>query len=495
MALNLKRRVSTKISNILYTRSGDQCAHPECDVSLIEDATEESVAHSKGEICHIYAANIDGPRGRTGLTEEELNSLDNLILLCRNHHSVVDGQHESYPVSMLKQWKRDHEWRVKQQQTVENLEKARSDQRSAAYQTELVDERIMEETHTLRKSRHFSEFDSTKASLELGRRLTVDELKDGSPARRRDGLAWCARMLCRTNLAAAEGFVEAVITLGGSSELGLTEAIIGAAKGDYSGALALLADLGSPASRTAGLTVVARDKGNAAAVEWLRLSGVSPEDLDADGLLFLLSMELELARWDSAAEIARIVTDDDLAAAPALWHQVAIAVLLTTVPLDYRAIVRDQLPLDLSGFPFGSDKDAVEALRFARDHFNGASSIEKQLKLVETAKLDEKYSMWLDLKDIDSFDDAKMRLEVRLRDGESALHLVPLGIQFGIKIDLDAVEKGIERTEALRGRITSDTATARFALALTEGIRRSIRTILHNTFASCQTTLARRRCG
>ena len=172
----MRRHVSTKTSNNLYALSGNQCAHPECTISLIEDATEESVAHSKGEICHIYAVNETGPRWRSGVTEEELNSLDNLILLCRNHHSIVDRQHESYPASMLKNWKRDHEWKVKQQQTSENLEKARSDQRSAAYQKKLVDEKIIGAIDTLRRSRHFSEFDSTKASLEprkasYGRRI------------------------------------------------------------------------------------------------------------------------------------------------------------------------------------------------------------------------------------------------------------------------------------------------------------------------------------
>ena len=276
-------------------------------------------------------------------------------------------------------------------------------------------------------------------------------------------------MLSSSDLAAAEEFVETARTLGDSSEMVIAESFIDAAKGDYSGALTKLAHLDSPSARAAGLSVVARINGNAAAVEWLRVADVRPENLDADGLLLLLSMELVLAHWDSAAEVARMVGDDDLAAAPALRHQVGIAVLLTTVPVDYRQIVRDQLPLDLSGFPFDSDGDAVEALRVARDHFYEAFIIEKQLKLVETAKLDEEYAVWLDLKDIDACDDARRRLEVRLRDGESALHLVPHGIQFGIKIDFEAVETAIERTEALNGRITSDTATARFSLALTEG--------------------------
>ena len=84
------------------------------------------------------------------------------------------------------------------------------------------------------------------------------------------------------------------------------------------------------------------------------------------------------------------------------------------------------------------------------------------------AKIDETYALWLGLSDIDSHDDAKTRLEARFRDAESALHLVPLGIGFGVGMDLSAVVREIERQESLRGGITSDSAAARLALAFTE---------------------------
>ena len=46
---------------------------------------------------------------RPGLRIKNLNSQENLLLLCPNHHTVVDKQFETYPAEMLKQWKRDHE--------------------------------------------------------------------------------------------------------------------------------------------------------------------------------------------------------------------------------------------------------------------------------------------------------------------------------------------------------------------------------------------------
>ncbi len=464
----MKRNISRRNSNILYALSGNQCAHPDCTESLIEEATGEAEAHSKGEICHIFAVSEAGPRGKPGLTESQLNSLDNLILLCRNHHTIIDGQHGSYPASRLKKWKDDHEERVKQLQASENLEKIRSDRRSSVYQIALIDEKIKEAIDRLRMSHHFSEFDSVEASEELGRRLIADEFKDGSPAMRVEGLSWCARSLCAGDVAGAEGLVVAARNLGRSPELGVAEAVVDAAKGDYRGALVKLADLDSPCARTAALIAVARHKGKPAATEWLRAAGLSPADLDPEGRLVVLTIELDLAHWECAADIARMVTTDDMLAMPPLWHQVGIALLLTTVPENYREVVGYQLPLGLAETPFDSVGRAVEDRRLARDHFCRAAAVAKDLELAEATKIDEAYAMWLGLIDSETHVDAKKRLKARFRDADSALHLVRLGIGFGISLDLSAVVKQIERQESLRGGLTSDSATARFALAFTE---------------------------
>lgn len=62
-----------------------------------------------GQIAHIYALSADGPRGKEGLTEKELNQVSNLILLCPTHHVKIDGQYETYPATMLFGWKASHE--------------------------------------------------------------------------------------------------------------------------------------------------------------------------------------------------------------------------------------------------------------------------------------------------------------------------------------------------------------------------------------------------
>lgn len=84
--------------------SGNVCAFPGCQVPIVEAAGTVT-----GEICHIKAQSPQGPRYDTKQTEEERHSYENLILLCRRHHKVVDTEADIYDVPALKEIKAIHE--------------------------------------------------------------------------------------------------------------------------------------------------------------------------------------------------------------------------------------------------------------------------------------------------------------------------------------------------------------------------------------------------
>lgn len=88
----------------LFALSMNQCAFPDC-VSPIFTLKDEMV----GEICHIKAKSRGGPRFDENQTEAERHSFDNLILLCRNHHKIVDDQPQKHTVEWLKATKYEHE--------------------------------------------------------------------------------------------------------------------------------------------------------------------------------------------------------------------------------------------------------------------------------------------------------------------------------------------------------------------------------------------------
>jgi hypothetical protein len=62
-----------------------------------------------GEECHIHSHKGQGPRFDAGFPNGKLDGPDNLILLCRNHHKLVDDQCETYSVEVLRTLKINHE--------------------------------------------------------------------------------------------------------------------------------------------------------------------------------------------------------------------------------------------------------------------------------------------------------------------------------------------------------------------------------------------------
>lgn len=95
---------SEKTIKRLFAMSGNICAFPGCQLPIVE-----SVGTITGEICHIRAQSEGGPRFDKAQTEIERHGFDNLVLLCRRHHKVVDTQPDVYPTEALQEIKAIHE--------------------------------------------------------------------------------------------------------------------------------------------------------------------------------------------------------------------------------------------------------------------------------------------------------------------------------------------------------------------------------------------------
>ncbi len=93
---------------ILWAYSGGLCAFPDCNEELIIRKTNDIL----GNICHIVAKNSNGPRGNNNISSDVLNSYPNLILLCPNHHSIVDSAPKKYTVEILMEMKLSHERKI-----------------------------------------------------------------------------------------------------------------------------------------------------------------------------------------------------------------------------------------------------------------------------------------------------------------------------------------------------------------------------------------------
>ena len=62
-----------------------------------------------GDECHIVSGACGGPRYDPSFARENVDDYSNLILLCKNHHKLIDDQESQYNASRLTELKAKHE--------------------------------------------------------------------------------------------------------------------------------------------------------------------------------------------------------------------------------------------------------------------------------------------------------------------------------------------------------------------------------------------------
>ncbi|MGC4120486.1 MAG: SAVED domain-containing protein [Myxococcales bacterium] len=97
---------------LLYAAAAGRCEFQGCNKSLIEHHLT-LLDGNFAQMAHIYAFNEDGPRGRSRGRPKNINKLSNLMLLCGDCHHQIDTQPALFPVATLREYKREHEDRVR----------------------------------------------------------------------------------------------------------------------------------------------------------------------------------------------------------------------------------------------------------------------------------------------------------------------------------------------------------------------------------------------
>lgn len=92
----------------LWGRSSSRCSL--CNRELTKTEGIDSII---GDEAHIRARKPGGPRYESGYPKDSLDSYENLILLCKVHHKLVDDNAPVFSVAALVEMKKRHERRVK----------------------------------------------------------------------------------------------------------------------------------------------------------------------------------------------------------------------------------------------------------------------------------------------------------------------------------------------------------------------------------------------
>ena len=445
------------IMKLVFAKSNDECAFPNCDEVIVKEGADGR-QFSTAELAHIHGRNPGSPRFDPALTAEEINAPAHLMVLCPNHHALVDRDEKRYPAKTLLRMKAEHEARVGP--------KVRD------HATAELDQRV----DYLRRVRFFSEFDSDAYCVRLLEQ-TDGEFSPARAASRARALAWCARMLSGARPREADACLDRAREQCGDStsvpEVALAHAVI-LARGsdlhrpDVEAALRVLNDEDSSMARGAALSILKEFRSDEAAVAWMSKSGFSPPDLDSDGRLVLLLATMGSGNWTSVRRLRTGISEVDFANTPILYYAVGILGVMETAPADQRQVIPQGVPFNASTFPLASTPTAMAIRRTALGHFDKAVRIADDLEMSAAGQHAADYSLWLRLRDADTRESAKQSLASAVKILSENLRLVPLATQYDIPLDRDEVERVtaslLSSADTTR---RTEAAVARYALAST----------------------------
>ena len=96
------RSLNAQLRKIVVASHACRCAFPDCNQILSIDNT------FIGEIASIVALHESSPRFNKEADRSKLLSPDNYLLLCPNHHSIIDRQSNIYTIEWLKMARDNH---------------------------------------------------------------------------------------------------------------------------------------------------------------------------------------------------------------------------------------------------------------------------------------------------------------------------------------------------------------------------------------------------
>ena len=459
-----RRNYSQKTLKVLFARSGDQCAIRDCQSPIIQPEGENYDETVLGQICHIYARNPTGPRGDGGLSDEELDAESNLILLCPNHHQIVDKTPKQYTPEVLKAIKSDHTKRVRHRMMKPSeLPEARY----ASFPTAIIDKAINHELDILRRCQFYPEFDVNGRYFSLGERIIEGEFSSGSDEAKAIGLSYCARYasIHAARIDSANHYLQEARRLSHGPWLAIAESYLFSRSDPTIDLLKSLVEDRAATTLSATFYLLKMRSGVDTALKWITESGITPSDLDAVGKVVLLMSYFDTEDWNAASNTLDHIDESDLDSIPILNHFVGLVNLLSAVPEELKSLVLVGVPLNAASFPIAADESSTISLQRAVNYFDSAAASAEKLECISSARSSSQYAIWIRLVIPATREKVREELRERFTSGSVPLHLLNLALEFGVEIRTTDVEQELERTIALTGVVSLEATIARFSLA------------------------------
>ncbi len=109
---NVYSSYTRKSKNKTLGEIGRKMSVPGCNKVLWRDCLTK-VEFNTAYIAHIIADKQSGPRGDIKLSKILTKDISNLMLLCDDHHRLLDKEKiDEHPVELLRKYKKEHEDRI-----------------------------------------------------------------------------------------------------------------------------------------------------------------------------------------------------------------------------------------------------------------------------------------------------------------------------------------------------------------------------------------------
>ena len=94
--------------NMLFAKAAGRCQFEGCNKSVLFDEITQR-DYNKSNVAHIVASSPGGARGDETRSHQLSGELSNLMLMCPEHHKLIDDFEDDYPEERLLEMKRKHE--------------------------------------------------------------------------------------------------------------------------------------------------------------------------------------------------------------------------------------------------------------------------------------------------------------------------------------------------------------------------------------------------
>jgi hypothetical protein len=394
----------------------------------------------------------------------------------RRHPSILNTHFNTYTVPLLRD-----EMRETAEHVIERLTEVITTKAALAegplqagtdadtFQPGIVDALERDFSQRYRRALHRSFFPEIKTNefYPLAQVILDGAASTVSPALRRRVLLMAARsMAARSDLELSERLLTAAIQLEGPDSELPAKARLREARGETDEAIRTLRDATDEASRSMLLSIIARTKGEDAALAWLKERDLSVADLTANGIVALSQIHLRRNDLEAAKQALAILSDQQFADCPYLYLLRGGIRFASLLPKPEQPMVLGGMPLDVRrARPIVPDAQLAAELDMATADLQRALPLAVGLSLSQGSQASRTYLIWCDLLHPGRHDAALAQLRSDMQEPTKALPLIQFALAYDPQFDSASIAAYLERRESLGG-LNDDEVAARLAICL-----------------------------